>query len=252
MSTCLHPLVRARLDIATGLRGMVGVTIPLALGLALDQPVAGVFGAMGAVAVGFGAFQGAYRTRAAAMLAACLGVSLSLLLGTLASSSTIAATVLTAAAGFIAGLLVALGPAAAYVGLQCGIAVIFASGFPTTPRAARPWSFRRCWTRPSASTPVALHAHLEQRPVPAMPDVAELTRELQSSLAVLSRALATGTEPRSLPDLRSTHLALARTWSAGHSPTPDAALVLTETDLMVDGVKTVADLLRGRSLGDSR
>lgn len=122
----------AELEIPTGLRGMLGIAIPLGLGLALNRPAAGVFGAIGALSVGFGAFQGVYRTRAAAMLVASLGISLSLLLGTIGSSSLLAETMLVGVAAFIAGLLVALGPAAAFVGLQCAITVVFASGYPAT------------------------------------------------------------------------------------------------------------------------
>lgn len=126
----------SQLEIPTGLRGMVGIAIPLAIGLALDRPRDGVFGAVGALSVGFGAFQGVYRTRAAAMLIASLGVSLSLLLGALGSSWLLAATMSAGVAGFIAGLLVALGPAAAFVGLQCAITVVLASGYPATLREA--------------------------------------------------------------------------------------------------------------------
>ena len=46
------------------LRCTAGVAVPLLTGLVLDQPLVGVFGAAGAVGVGFGSFQGAYRGRA--------------------------------------------------------------------------------------------------------------------------------------------------------------------------------------------
>jgi len=50
------------------LRCTVGVAIPLVAGLVFRQPSISAFGAVGAMSVGFGSFQGAYRTRAAIMV----------------------------------------------------------------------------------------------------------------------------------------------------------------------------------------
>ena len=51
----------------TALRCTVGVAIPLVAGLVFGQQSAGVFGAVGALSVGFGSFQGVYRSRATIM-----------------------------------------------------------------------------------------------------------------------------------------------------------------------------------------
>lgn len=118
------------------LRCTIGVAIPLILGLATAQPGMGVFGATGAVSVGFGSFQGAYRSRAAVMLLAATGMSLSIWLGSLAGHADATAVAAAAFWGFAGGLLVALGPSASFVGLQSIVAVLIAGGFPTDLREA--------------------------------------------------------------------------------------------------------------------
>ena len=51
----------SRLEGLAALRCAVGVATPLLLGLAIDQPLVGVFGAAGAFGVGFGSFQTSQR-----------------------------------------------------------------------------------------------------------------------------------------------------------------------------------------------
>jgi uncharacterized membrane protein YccC len=114
------------------LRCTCGVALPLVLGVASGWPSVGVFGAIGAVSVGFGSFQGAYRGRVAVMLWAAAGMAVSIVLGSLAGHSGIAATLVAALWGFASGLLVALGPAASFVGLQSAIGAIIAQGFTAT------------------------------------------------------------------------------------------------------------------------
>jgi uncharacterized membrane protein YccC len=97
---------------------------------------------------------------------------------------------------------------------------------------------------------LALHADLERGPVsPPLPEAIPLTQQLQLSMTIVAQALTTGTEPRSLPDLRATHLALVRAWCNGGPTNPRAALVLAETDMMVNGVNTLAHLLGGAVTG---
>src|SRR5918993_5421709 len=114
------------------LRCTCGVALPLVLGVATGWPSVGVFGAIGAVSVGFGSFQGAYRGRVAVMLWAAAGMAVSIVLGSLAGHSGLAATLVAALWGFASGLLVALGPAASFVGLQSAIGAIVAQGFTAT------------------------------------------------------------------------------------------------------------------------
>ena len=46
----------SQFEALAALRGTIGVAVPLLTGLAIDQPLVGVFGAAGAVGVGFGSF----------------------------------------------------------------------------------------------------------------------------------------------------------------------------------------------------
>src|SRR5262249_52960169 len=64
-----------QLEPAASARCTVGVAVPLAVGLILRQPWIGAFGVIGAVSVGFGSFQGAYRSRAAVMIYASAGMA---------------------------------------------------------------------------------------------------------------------------------------------------------------------------------
>ena len=118
------------------LRCTVGVAIPLIIGFVLRQPSISAFGAVGAVSVGFGSFQGAYRSRAAVMVYAAVGMAISVFIGSLAGHSNLAAIITASVAAFASGMLVAIGPAAAFVGLQSVVAVLVAGGFPSDARGA--------------------------------------------------------------------------------------------------------------------
>jgi uncharacterized membrane protein YccC len=118
------------------LRCTVGVAIPLVAGLVFGRQSAGVFGAVGALSVGFGSFQGVYRSRATIMLTAAFGMALSIFVGSVAGRLDVGATAVAAAWGFGSGLLVSLGPAASFVGLQSGVAAIVAAGFPSDAATA--------------------------------------------------------------------------------------------------------------------
>jgi len=120
----------------TALRCTVGVAIPLVAGLVFGQQSAGVFGAVGALSVGFGSFQGVYRSRATIMMAAACGMALSIFVGSVAGHSPFGAVAVAAIWGFGSGLLVSLGPAASFVGLQSGVAAIIATGFPSDAATA--------------------------------------------------------------------------------------------------------------------
>jgi len=134
----LRPLVTsvanfdwARFEGAAGFRAATGIAIPLLAGLAANQPSAALFGAFGAFGVGFGSFQGAYRSRAIPMLLATLSMAGSVFLGSLAGHSLPAVVLIAGLWGFGGGLLVALGQSASFVGLQAILALLIAGGLPS-------------------------------------------------------------------------------------------------------------------------
>lgn len=128
LTASLVKVDRTRFEGAAGLRCTIGIAIPLLAGLAADQPSAALFGAFGAFGVGFGSFQGAYRSRAIPMLLATVGMAFSVFVGSLAGQSIATAVVVAGFWGFVGGLLVALGRAASFVGLQSILALIIAGG----------------------------------------------------------------------------------------------------------------------------
>ena len=137
MLRTLRHIVRSALLVETSqfegiaaLRCTIGVALVLVGGLLLGQPLISAFGAVGALSVGFGSFQGAYRSRAAVMVAAAAGMALSVFVGSIAGSSDVATVLTATTAGLVSGLLVGLGPAASFVGLQCAVAALIAGGFP--------------------------------------------------------------------------------------------------------------------------
>ena len=118
------------------LRCTAGAAVPLLAGALAGAPLVGAFGAIGAVSVGFGSFQGAYRSRAGAMSLASLAMAIAIFVGSLAGTSTPAETLVSAAIALAGGLLAVLGPGGAFIGLQATLAVVLAGGFPATPREA--------------------------------------------------------------------------------------------------------------------
>lgn len=171
-------------------RNTVAVIAPLALGLAFDQVPAGLAMTTGAINTMFTDQPGPYRQRMQRMLLAALAAGLSALTGILIGEHTVLFVIAAVAFGLIGGLLVALGPVAARVGLTSMIvmmitadmglpvvhapgvaAMIFAGGLLQMLLALAAWPLQRY--RPER---FALAAVLQQlavvartRPNPAQP-----------------------------------------------------------------------------------
>jgi fusaric acid resistance family protein len=126
----------SKFDAVAAARCTVGVGIPLVGGVMIGQPSIGVFGAVGALSVGFGSFQDAEHGRVPAMFLAAIGMAASLFIGSIAGYSTAASVGVAATWGLASGLLTALGPAAAFVGLQAAVGVLVALAFPAAATAA--------------------------------------------------------------------------------------------------------------------
>ena len=118
------------------MRCTAGAAVPLLAGTMFGQPIVGAFGAIGAVSVGFGSFQGAYRSRAGTMVLASIAMAIAIFVGSIAGASTPAETLVSAAIALAGGLLTALGPGGAFIGLQATVAVVLAGGFPAGPADA--------------------------------------------------------------------------------------------------------------------
>ena len=133
-ATALRTTVRlewSQFEGVAALRCTIGVAVPLVAGFLTGHPTISAFGAIGAVSVGFGSFQGAYRSRATAMVLASVAMTFAIFIGSLAGLSGVTATMAAAGFGLAGGLLTALGPAGAFIGLQALVAVVIAGGFPS-------------------------------------------------------------------------------------------------------------------------
>ena len=104
----------------------------LAAGIVGGDPRAGMVAASGAFTVGMGSlFQRLGKSRVAPMLWSTLGMGVAALCGSLVGHAGSPGTVVNAAgAGFFAAMLLALGPGAAWIGQQCAIIALVASGYP--------------------------------------------------------------------------------------------------------------------------
>ncbi len=129
-------LDRSGVEARAGARCALGVALPLAIGVGTGYPAAGLAAAVGALSAGFASFQGAYRTRATAMVLATVGMAISTFTGAVTNHTLVLAVVTVALWGFVTGLLVALGPAASVVGLQVMVAFLVVREFPMTTAQA--------------------------------------------------------------------------------------------------------------------
>ena len=129
-------LDRSKLAVATGVRNAAGLVLPLAAGVATGQVLEGVAASSGALVAGFADLGGSYRGRARTMLLATAGAAASTFVGAVTGAQDVAAVALMAVWGFVAGLAVALGPAAAFVALLAALSLLLSADFPVSPDAA--------------------------------------------------------------------------------------------------------------------
>lgn len=94
-------------------------------------------------------------------------------------------------------------------------------------------------TRRIALAALALHAGLEREGRDAVEGIGTLAHQVTSSLLTLASAVRHGSVPPPLPPLRETHLALGTAFNE---------VVRDETDLIVDSLDTIGELLRHPSL----
>jgi uncharacterized membrane protein YccC len=139
LSTVLSGVVkvdRAKLVPLAATRCALGLAIPLVVGYLTGHLLFGVTASIGALTGGFASLQGAYRTRAGTVVVATLGMALSAFVGSNIGHVVIADIAVTAAWGFVAGMLVALGPAATIVGLQSVVGLVVFAQFRFSPAEA--------------------------------------------------------------------------------------------------------------------
>ncbi len=107
------------------------VATALLAGLASGRPASGMVAAGGAMCVGFGAFQALGRSRTTPMFWASIGMSVCTALGSTAPHTAAGLMMNAAFVGFGYGIVNSLGAGTAWIGLQCGIAALVSTAYPT-------------------------------------------------------------------------------------------------------------------------
>ena len=108
---------RSKINLARALRNTLGVVAPLIVGQAFGMPRGGLAMASGALNVSYSDGSDPYSKRAKRMLASTVWCSVAVLLGGFAAYSNPASVAVATLWAFVAGMLVALGTAAADVGV---------------------------------------------------------------------------------------------------------------------------------------
>src|SRR5690606_8155796 len=126
-----RPVLRSLIDIKprdvpfrVAARNTIAVVAPLAVGLAIDQVPAALAMTTGAMNTMFTDQPGPYRQRMQRMAMASTAAGLSALVGILVGGHSTAFVLVATLAGLLGGLLVALGPVAARVGLTSMIVML--------------------------------------------------------------------------------------------------------------------------------
>jgi uncharacterized membrane protein YccC len=127
---------RSKINAWRALRNTVGVVVPLMAGYALGMPRGGLAMASGALNVSYSDGSDPYPQRAKRMLASTAWCSIAVLLGGLTAHNNTVAIIAATLWAFTAGMLVALGSAAADVGVISTVVLVVYSAQPLTPYQA--------------------------------------------------------------------------------------------------------------------
>jgi len=112
---------------------MPAIGIPLFVAIHLGYPGTGVLLSSGAMCVGFGSFQQPLFRRWGPMLAAAIGITISAMVGAAVRDHTVLLAVIAVVWAFLYGMANSLGPAAAWVGMECCVFLIISSAAPPSP-----------------------------------------------------------------------------------------------------------------------
>jgi uncharacterized membrane protein YccC len=119
------------------LRNSLAVAVPLAVGIALGNPLGAAAVATGALNVSFSDGRDPYYQRARRMITWSVLGAFAVFVGCISGNNEIAAIIVAACWAFLAGMLIAVGSHAGDLGLNTLVAlIVFAGRGATTPRGA--------------------------------------------------------------------------------------------------------------------
>ncbi len=122
-----------QLRIQAGIRNAVGLVLPLVGGLLIHQVAFGVVMAVGALVSGLAGLSGTSRQRVRTMASAMVWMGAAAFLGSVSGHLLWLAVALTMISGLLSGIMVAVSPGAAQIGMMATVALIIFTGFPATP-----------------------------------------------------------------------------------------------------------------------
>ena len=129
-------LERTQSDPVVSARNAIGVMVPLLVGTAVGNPLAGVFGTIGGIQTAFADRPGPYRLRMSRMLATAIAGAVTAGLARGLGNSIVASAILLAICAFVAGQLLSVSPAAAQVGVAATASAIILGHLPAPPLQA--------------------------------------------------------------------------------------------------------------------
>jgi uncharacterized membrane protein YccC len=118
------------------LRNAIGVVLPLVGGFLLQMPRGGLVMASGALNVSYSDGGDPYAARAKRMLASSILCAIAVFAGAISGKHQVIAVVLASGWAFVAGLVVALGGAAADLGVISLVTLLIYAAQPLTPHQA--------------------------------------------------------------------------------------------------------------------
>ncbi len=127
---------RHQIDVRVGIECAAAIALPLVVGLAAGHPVTAAWGAIGAFLANFSVYQPGYRVRVRVVVVASAVIAVATFLGAVTGIDDPAVFPLIAIWSFLAGMLVALGPSAAMIGVVSSVGLAVATALNATPTEA--------------------------------------------------------------------------------------------------------------------
>ena len=124
---------RHQIDVRLGIESAAAIALPLIVGLAAGHPLTAAWGAIGAFLANFSVYQPGYRVRVRIVVVASAVIAVATFLGAVTGIDSPAVFPLIAVWSFLAGMLVALGPSAAMIGVVSSVGLAVATALDATP-----------------------------------------------------------------------------------------------------------------------
>jgi uncharacterized membrane protein YccC len=124
---------RSKLTTQTAIRGLIGFVLPLALGVATGQIVAGVSIAGSSFLLAVVGLNYTNRARLRALFLSCVSIAIGAFVGSVTSDIAVLSVLMAGVMGFASGMLVAISVPIAAVGTQSVLALIVLTHFALDP-----------------------------------------------------------------------------------------------------------------------